>query len=339
MLKKYMVLRAPDVNTEVASSEASDVKGEESSTQEKDVKEQSEEEIVKSLSQEKADDKTKDVDAEASADTGEEEQADDQQNSQQEEEQEQETKTEEAVPYTRFTEVNAKKVELEQQYESVKPLVEQARTLNEVLSTNQIPPQEFQAALQYMIALRKDPAAAYAMLKPTYEQLAQMVGDILPEDLQAKVAAATLSVEDAQEIARGRGQQHYSQVQKQWQQHGQQQNIGNVINQATQLWVSSKQQNDPDLKPGSDLWNQVDLNLKSLTPPQDAMQAQQNCETAYKNAKALFAKFQPRQAAPAKRSPSSKGIVGNNGNAVLKTPMDALNAVKAGLRPNQVRYN
>lgn len=314
----------PDVNTGGESSIPSDVKGEESSSSEQVVNE------------------TEETEAETAEETPESEAPTTEENTGEETSEEQteteEKKTEEAIPYERFQEVNAKKAELETQLTENKPLIEQARVTNEFLRDNQITPHEYQSALQYLMLLRKDPAQAYAMLKPTYDQLALMQGERLPADLQAEVASGVLAQERATEIAKARAQSQYQQWKTQQGQTGQQDMVANQVGSTIQSWASTKQTQDPDFKPGSSLWEQVDLRLKAMPAFHSAQEAQAGSEKAYTEAKAFLGKFAPRTTTAVKKAPPSRTASGNN-STVMKTADDVMKAINAGVKPSQMKYS
>lgn len=337
MLKKYTLLRAADVNTETGSSDVSDVNGQDSSSAEQDVKQEATE--GEEQSQEGADGN------EASEVTTGEKEAGDQENSQQGEEKVEETKEggeaehEEAIPYERFKEVNTKVENYEREMATIRPLAEQSRALNDFLTGNNIPPQELQAALTYLQLKRSDPAAAYRQLKGDYDALAMLSGDVLPPDLQAEVAASTMSAERAQEIARLRGQNRYQQWQQQNGQQGQQQQQAQMIAAASSQWTQNKQTLDPDLKPGSDLWQLVQDKINAMPPFRSPQEAYQGAEKAYTDAKAFLLKFQPRSVTPARRVSPHRNSSANS-EVVVKTPEDVVRVLSAngGKRPSRLKY-
>lgn len=337
MLNKLVrLLLTPDGNTGGDSSSSSDGNGAESSTAEQDGNNATEGE------EQEASQSEGNTEESSEQGTGEQE-AGDQENNQQEGEVEQEAadkkEKENFIPRERFDEVNTKYVTTEAKVKQLEPLAQQATVLNDYMRDNNISTQEFQSALVYLRNLKNDPAAAFAMLKPTYEQLAQLNGEVLPADLQAEVAAGTLPLERAKQIAKGQAQEGYQKARSQWQQQGQQQGSQAVVAQSTQLWVQTKQSIDPDLKEGTPLWEQTDLVLRSLPPANNAQEAMANCEKAYDKAKTMLGSFRKAPVvAQGKRPPSSQQR-STSGNAVLKTDADVINAMKAGLRPNQVRYS
>ena len=99
------------------------------------------------------------------------------------------------------------------------------------------------------------------MLKPTFKQLAALVGEELSPELQAEVASGTLSVERAQQITRAEAQQRYQQWRQQQQQQGQQSSVGTLVQQTIGMAAQQRMQTDPDFKNGMPLWTLVDKNL------------------------------------------------------------------------------
>jgi hypothetical protein len=335
-----LVLRAPDAQ-DGGSPSPSDVTGADSSQQEQAEQEQT---------QAEGDTEAEADGAETATETDGEEQVGDQQDSQQEQQQE-ETQAAENVTldkpedkdlpfhkHARFQEVIRQKAEAVQEVEKIKPLAQQATALNDFMRQNNISQQEFQSALQYLQALRSDPVAAFKMLEPTYKHLAQFAGEVIPDDLQAQVAAGTLPLDAARELTRARAQQQYQTVRQQWQQQGGQQATQSIVQQSIGLWQTTKMQADPDLKPGSDLYKLVDNNLKAMPVFQTAEQAMAGCEQAYKDAKAFFAKYALRQAAQRKVPLQSRHSASGN-NHVVKTAEEVARFIGSGGKPHQLRYS
>lgn len=330
------LLRSPDANTDTASSNVSDETAE-SSTEQLSEQEQSDE-------SEESDDQT-DTEETDTEGTGEEEQTADQQN-EQEQEGEQETASlpidkegDEKLPFhkhARFQELIQEKNAAKQEVEKVKPLVDQATALNAFMRDNNIPLTDLQTHLQFMQTVRKNPSEALKILKPIYEQLAMLSGELISPELQAEVAAGTLSQERAQQIARAEASQRYSSWQQQQGQYGQQQQVADLVNGSIGLWTQTKQSIDPDLKTGTPLWEQVNLRLAAMPKFNNANEAYQGCEKAYTEAKAFLGKLRP-VAQQNRRLPQSQQQNGNS-NLVLKNDKDVINAIRAGLKPNQVRY-
>ena len=336
-----MVLLAPDANTGGDSSIPSDANEQVDSSSTEQAVEQAEESTDEQSETSETEESATEEQAEGT-DTAEEQQS-----------VEKEVETVETVKaeldkpedaqlqfhkHPRFQEIIKEKNAVKQEFDSVKPLVEQSKALNDFLAQNQIPAAELQNLLQYAQLLRTNPEKAFDMMEPTYEQLATMVGKRLPADLQAEVATGSLSEERAIEIARARGGQTYQNWRQQAQQQGQTQNAEQVVMQSIQSWSQMKQNADPDFKPGSPLWEQVDLRIKSAPRFQNAQDTLAGTEKAYNEAKAFMAKLQPRTVVQGRKAPQSKATAANN-TGVIRSAEDVMKAIKAGVKPHQMRYS
>lgn len=341
MLKKYAILLSPDANTGGDSSTPLDDKGADSSQQQDDQTIQQDDSSP--------DDKSAvDDSAVPSDDTTGDDKTGDQQDDQSQQQQQQDDaanvvvdkEEDKALPFhkhARFQELIAEKTAAKQEYEKAKPLVEQASALNGFMQENNISAQEFQSALQYLKALRTDPMAAFKMLEPTYKQLAMYAGEVLPDDLQAKVATGTLELNDARQLAQARAQQTYQSTRQQWRQNGQQQQVGDVVGSSITMWEGMKKSADPDFKQGTPLYELVDKNIRSMPQFRTAQDAIQGCEKAYADAKVFLGKFQPKTVV--KQKPGLQSRQQGNGNQfVIKDSKDAITAIQRGLKPHQIRY-
>jgi len=239
----------------------------------------------------------------------------------------------------RFQELVAQKNEARQQLEAVKPLADQARALQDYMTNNGIPPQELQAFLEYATLKRTNPQLAFERLQGDYNALALMNGATLPPDLQAEVAAATMSPERAKEIARLRGQTQYQSWQQQNGQMNQQQQQVQMIQAASSQWTQNKQIADPDLKPGSNLWQLVQDKINAQPPFRSPQEAYAGSEKAYTDAKAFLAKLQPRQVVPSRRVNQHRNSSANE-EVVVKTAEDItkLFIANGGRRPSRIKY-
>ena len=341
MLKLNRVLLTPDDNTASTSSTEADVKVADSSSAEQAATETVEEGAEASEATESTESATEET-AEETAEEQTEEETEQQEAEVPEAEKVVDKTGDEKLPFNthpRFKELVQEKNTAREELAAAKPLVEQARVLNDFMRDNQIQPQEFQSTLQYLRLLRTDPSAAFAMLKPTYEQLSSLVGERLPADLQEEVAAGALAPERATEIAKARAATNYQKWQQSnQQQRGQMQSV-EAVSGTIQNWVATKQTIDPDFKSGSPLWEQVDLRIKAMPAFQTPQEAQSGTEKAYTEAKAFLQRFAPRPAASTvKRPPTSRNTSSNN-QTVIKTPEDVMKAIAAGVRPSQMRYS
>jgi hypothetical protein len=344
MLRKYMVLRAPaDANTAATSSDAVDDKGQDSST------EQQAEEQVDSMEEAKPEVET------TSEDTATEETEEETSEEQTEEVQkEQEVPAvldkpeDEKLPFhkePRFQELIKEKNTYKQELDSIKPQAARAKVLDDFVTTNNIQPQQVQEAFEYLRLLNSDPLKAYAMLKPTYDKLALMSGDRLPDDLQAEVAAGTLSVERAKQLAQTQAQQQYQQWRGASSQQIQAVQHEQAIQGSINAWAQAAQAKDPDFKPATvgavdGKWEYVDMKLRSLrqaNPPRNSQEAVVLVEKAYAEANKFFGSFKQKQLTkkPGLKSQTSQ----SNASAVVKNPEDVVRAIMSGKRPHQLKYS
>ena len=344
-----MIKETTDANTVEQSSTSTDDNGADSSQQQQDVNtNQSNDSSDTNQTTDDGDGALQDNGT--SANTTGDDNTDDQNNSQQQ----QDVKGEEDpnvvldkpedkdLPFhkePRFQELVAQKNEARQQLEAVKPLADQARALQDYMTSNGIPPQELQAFLEYATLKRTNPQLAFERLQGDYNALALMNGASLPPDLQAEVAAATMSPERAKEIARLRGQTQYQSWQQQNGQMNQQQQQVQMIQAASSQWTQNKQIADPDLKPGSNLWQLVQDKINAQPPFRSPQEAYAGSEKAYTDAKAFLAKLQPRQVVPSRRVNQHRNSSANE-EVVVKTAEDVtkLFIANGGRRPTRIKY-
>ena len=245
----------------------------------------------------------------------------------------------------RFQELVKEKNDYKQQLEAVKPQVERVKVLDSYIAQHNIQPAQLQSALEYLRLLNSNPAEAYKMLKPTYEQLSQFTGDILPEDLQDRVAAGTLDAELAKEIAQSRGSKQWQSAQQQMQGATQLQRAEMAIQGSIDAWASATMAKDPDLKPKAQgavdgKWEYVDMKLRSLrqqNPPKTPQEAITLTEQAYAEANKFFGTHRVQRQVVKKSIQSNNNS--QNASAVVKSAEDVTRAILAGKRPHQLKYS
>lgn len=334
-----MLKTTDGVKPEIESPATSDVKDQESSTEqlEQGVKE--------------ADDtKAEETDATKSEEVAEP--PTETENEEQEEvvaeEVEEQPKTEEAVPYERFKEVNAKYTELESKWKTAEPQVARMKVIDDYMQQHGIRGDQLQSAFEYLKFVNSDPREAHRMLKPTYEKLAEYVGERLPSDLQDQVAAGTLAPELAKEIARSRAENQYRELRQQAQQGQNQQVAAAQKSEAVGTWATSKQSIDPDFRPsttGQDgKWEYVHKELiaqggvGSFETPAKAIAA---TEAAYDKANKFFAQFQQKKTVTKKPITSTSSQ--QNVSAVVRPAgkggeADIVRAIMQGKKPHQLQF-
>lgn len=166
------------------------------------------------------------------------------------------------VPYERFKEIIDEKNALKQKIES--EYIPKAKNFDSIQSYCQnegISPENFQKALQAQAILSKvenglaEPSEALKVLEPIIAALKGMTGDVLPQDLQAKVDAGKMELEDAKEFAQLRAKTKFGEAgmkrQQQTMQQRQQQEFQAQCETAADQWDAGKRASDPDYKPKS----------------------------------------------------------------------------------------
>lgn len=153
-----------------------------------------------------------------------------------------EKKTEEAVPYDRFKEVN----ERAKQYE---PLAVAQSQLQDYCIQNNITPTEFQEALSILALKKQNPAEAAKRLLSMAETIEVSNGSKLPADLQQEVADGTLSEARAKELARLRIEKNaVVQTSQQTIEQQQQRYVAEMSNGLIN-WAATKAKTDTSFKP------------------------------------------------------------------------------------------
>lgn len=346
MLKKYMVLYAPDANTGGDSSNSSDANETESSTVTTDANETTEaEESPSPTEADSTDSSTEEQETETPA---VEETADETEEPAAKEPPVSLDKPEDAKlefhKEPRFQELVKEKNTYRQELEAAKPLAERAKVLDSYLTANSIQPQEFQSALEYLRLLKTDPAKAYEMLKPTYEQLSEFTGEKLPQDLEARVAAGTIEPELARELATMRSKEKFNSIQQQQRGATIAQQEQHAIQGSIDSWAQAKMAADPDLRPKAanavdGKWELVDMKLRSMrqmTPPRNAQEAVALVEKAYAEVNQFFGSVKPQRSV---KKPIQSQQSSQNASAVVKTGADVVRAIMSGKRPHQLKYS
>lgn len=366
MLRKWLVLRAPgDANTDESSSNSSDANGQDSSTEKQTEKDVVDDAVAKLAgSKDEESEKTEEVKADDENDKEEGDESSDDAAAEEtaEEQTDDEAKDEVQVildkpedekldfhKHQRFQEVINEKNDYKAKYEQSEPLAQRTRILDEYVAKHGISSQQMTNALEYTRLINSDPMKAYELLKPVFNQLATYAGDVLPADLQAEVAAATLSPERAKEIATGRARQQYGEWQGQNRGQAETQRAEQQIQGAIDGWAASTMKTDADFRPkqagGVDgKWEFVDMKLRTMRqakPPTNAQEAQQMVAAAYDEANKFFGRFTPKMKTV--KRPLASSAHNSNTNGVLpadpdKATKSVVAAILAGKKPHQMRY-
>jgi len=139
---------------------------------------------------------------------------------------------------------------------TLKPDAEQFRTVKRFVEEAGLSKDEVNQGFDVMRALKRDPARAYQVLRPIMDQLEQINGLVLPDDLQQAVRLGQITEAHATELSRTRASTALSQRQLQERnesaeaQRQQDAHKSRVDETSTKVseWERSQEKSDPDWK-------------------------------------------------------------------------------------------
>lgn len=253
-----------------------------------------------------------------------------------------------ALPFhkhPRFLEVIKERNEAKESLAQYKPLIDQATAINNYREQHNIKPQTFEAALNIAALMENDPAKALEALRPHYEQLQRWNGELLPDDLQAQVAAGTLPIDLAKELSLARLKTQQGQQQGQTLMQQQQELQHRTILSSLQSWAEGKRTTNPDFAPKKsakapdgvfEIANMKYSLMVQQRPPQTPSDAIAMAETALAEAQGFFKQF--RTAPTPTKSLAAKSRSSSTAQPVIKNEMDVARAILAGKRPHELKY-
>lgn len=181
--------------------------------------------------------------------------------------------------------------------------------------------------------IKTNPAEAWKQMKPVVEKVLIAAGELLPEDLKAKVAAGEMPREVAMEVSRSRATVASTQARVDFDQRRaesrQQTETVNAIMGTVSTWEADRKLRDPnfDAKQPALQREIAWLQTKEGRPnTPDGVKAQ--LQKAYDTVSAAYVAPATRQRKPAIR-PVTGGQVAGNARPEINTSLDAVNAVLA----------
>ena len=157
---------------------------------------------------------------------------------------------------------------------------------------------EVNTGLNIMRAMKNNPAEALELLTPYITQLNQVVGEVLPADLQAKVQKGEIDEATAKELSRSRAANRINTDMNtrnaEQQQIQRQTDFANSVGAAMSAWESNWKQTDPDyavLQPY--VSSEIELRLRRGEVPRSVQEAQAMGERILGEVRAKLKKFKP----------------------------------------------
>lgn len=205
---------------------------------------------------------------------------------------------------------------------------EQYRQVQAFLNEHGLTERDASSALQLHALMKTDPHKAWEQLRPMAKDLLDRIGEVLPQDIQARVQRGEITRETGLEISRLRAKQSTSEAAQAHRQEietqRQQQEAVRAVQSAVGAWEQAKQ-SDPDYAALSDDMQREVLWLhRAEGVPSTPEAARAQLDKAYKSVKERRAVKPQRQA----KTPVTGGS-GAGGNAT-PPPANVLDIVKAG---------
>lgn len=177
---------------------------------------------------------------------------------------------------------------------------EQYQNIQNYLVQNGLSGQEAAEGFEVMALLKRDPAAAWAKLKPIVQNLLVVTGNVLPEDLKARVQRGELSREAAAEMSRLRAGQQTAAQQQEFERQRQAQAAVHAAQQAIKAevgsWEMAARTRDPDFDAKFSVIEGAVLRLQRAEGmPRTPAEAKAQLERAYQEANQLLASRTPRR--------------------------------------------
>lgn len=187
--------------------------------------------------------------------------------------------------------------------------------------------------LVIMSLMKTNPAEAWKRLRPTVQNLLIAAGEVIPQDLQAKVQKGEMSQQAALEVSRARAQvqsqQAYQSFEQQRTQRQQAVSATQALVGAADAWEAERRRKDPNFDAKQEpLMKEVLFIQQKEGKATTAEGVRDQLNRAYK-AVTLSA---PKKAAPAQRTAprtNMSGQVAGNQRPARKSTLDIINSVVA----------
>lgn len=239
----------------------------------------------------------------------------------------------------RFHKLANEVTSLTKERDELRPQAQQFQQVARFVADAGLSIDEVNRGFDIMAAVKQNPLRAYEMMTPLYEQLQQMVGAVLPNDLREAVDLGRISEAHARELARSRAaatlhEQRSQRIEQRSQFERQQNHVAGQWDgaaRATTEWENSKAKSDPEWKlkqPRVVEILELDLLKRQRANPQFVPTQEQAVEMANEALKKVNDEF--KRLRPKPKAVGAITDVGASPGAKTK-PKTMLDAVEQGL--------
>lgn len=217
--------------------------------------------------------------------------------------------------------------------ETLKPKAEQFEKLVEWVKEADLSSEDVNNLFDIGKNLKSSPRKAYEQIKPVFEQLQRMFGDVLPDDLAQRVKLGELPEPDARALAAARTERAISErnaskaSEQEAERRQTQANTAHVtaVQDAVTAWESSKAKADPDWKTKQQLvTREIKLAIHEQGYPKTTADAVKIAEAALAEVNKTFTQLAPRKT-------EVKSVTDVASSRAQAQPKSMLEAARAGL--------
>lgn len=204
------------------------------------------------------------------------------------------------------------------------------------LSANNLSADEAANALATFAKAKVDPAGAFAELKPWLQELLVAAGEVLPDDLQARVTKGEMTAEVAHDLSRERAKSKSFETRQGFEaQRAQRTSQTNLVTElvgTADTWEKDRRVKDPNFEAKHPLLlREVAFLQQQEGRPKDKAGVLAQLQKAYAAVNKSFRPAAP--AAPAVRRPAIKPVTGGTvTGTVREKPKTTLDIVRANRR-------
>ncbi len=226
--------------------------------------------------------------------------------------------------------------QLVEQRNSFKADAERYQNVQNFLESNGLTSEEAADGLSIMAQAKLDPAGAWQRIKPWVQKVLVAAGEVLPDDLQQRVAKGEIAQDTAFELSRARAQTNTVQARQTFEQQQrerrQQAEVSNSLVRAANDWEEDRRKKDPNFAAKViPLQKEIAYLHSTEGRPKDAEGVRDQLKRAYKAVNDSFRP--PAPAASQQRRPAIRPVVGGKvAGAPAPEPKSTLDIVRANRR-------